>query len=169
MLGSCLCQSEKKLRWKRLWTPSCSLQLLGPWIQEPIHSRRRREGAHWQNEFTFVKQYKTNSSFKEQRLWEKNYHLQVISSIFHTYILTLQFNNFINGHNLASELEELGSGLCSPGPSETTDLKIYDSIQISELSFFVLSPGVIIFVSSPVYFGLLRLTMQTRGHAYRRS
>ena len=64
MLGSCLSQGWGKAAMKRLWTPSCWLQLLGPWIQEPIHSERRRERAHWRHEFIFVDSQNTNSSFQ---------------------------------------------------------------------------------------------------------
>lgn len=65
MLGSCLSQSEKKRWWKRLWTPSCSLQLVGPWIQEPIHSRRRREGGTLAKWIHLCEVLTTNSSFKK--------------------------------------------------------------------------------------------------------
>lgn len=107
MLGSCLCQFEKRLRWERLWTPSCSLQLLGPWIQEPIHSRRRREGTHWQNEFTFVQQYKANSSFKKLHFWE-NYIYRCIEVLLpQKPYRCCTITSWIT-HHLASELQELG-------------------------------------------------------------
>lgn len=65
MLGSCLPPPENQRWWKRLWTPSCSLQLLGPWTQEPIHSDEAEGGGTLARWIHLCGPAKTNSSLKK--------------------------------------------------------------------------------------------------------